>query len=351
MWEKLVSEISLDMNQAEECYQPTHFWRLGSSLLKSDLELHGIENFRSLSSTLGFFVPTYRFNGMITTPEEYQHLVSECTEAVSGSKAKMAFEDFLSGSFQARSDYRVYQASEQDCSPYTASFSESNVGCPIEQFDFNGHKYSRSSLNYLLGLNFIKKHLNDISVDTVLEIGGGFGSLGEILLSDNRNNTFYINVDIPPTCIFSSYYLNEVFGKNKIADYLETKKRDNLVIDKLRDKYLGAVLCPWQLPDLSGEVDLFVNFISFQEMEPDIVQNYLQHVARLNSKYVLLRNLREGKEIAVDNSQVGVKSPTTADDYDLFLPDYELVAVNVHPFGYETIDHFNSELRLYKRKA
>lgn len=350
MWEKLVNEISLDMHQVEECYQPTHFWQLGSSLLKNDLEIHGIQNFRSLPSTLGFFVPTYRFNGMATAPEDYQHLSAQCSELASGDKAQMAFDDFLSGNFQARSDYRVYQASDQDYSPYTSNFSESTVGSPIEQFQFNGQRYSRSSLNYLLGLSFIKKHLKDISVATVLEIGGGFGSLGEILLSDSRNNTFYINVDIPPTCIFSSYYLNEVFGKNKVADYLELKKRDRLEIDSLREDYLGAVLCPWQLPDLSGEVDLFVNFISFQEMEPDIVSNYLKHVSRLKSKFVLLRNLREGKQVATSNSEVGVKEPIKGEDYDTYLPDYDLIAVNVLPFGFETIDGFNSELRLYRRK-
>ncbi len=335
---------------ADKCYLPTHFWRMGAELLKSDIETFGIGTFRSLPSTLDFFVPTYRFNGMITDPQGYQKVIERCNSVLDSGKAKMGVVDFFSGCSQARSDYRVYLSSEQNRSPFTELFSESDVGAPIEQFEFKGKKYSRSSLNYLLGINFIKQHLQDIPVETVLEIGGGFGSLGEILLSDNRNNTFYINVDIPPTCLFSSYYLKEVFGNNEIADYLQLKTRPNLSIRELRKDHIGAILCPWQLPALSGEVDLFVNFISFQEMEPDIVQNYLAQVCRLKSKYVLLRNLREGKEIALKDSDVGVKKPTKSDDYDRYLPKYDLVAVNVLPFGFETIDGFHSELRLYKRR-
>ena len=53
----------------------------------------------------------------------------------------------------------------------------------------------------------------------------------------------------------------------------------------------------WQIEKLKGKIDLFVNFISFQEMEPEVVKNYLLKVINLKPKYILLRNLREGKQI------------------------------------------------------
>ena len=49
------------------------------------------------------------------------------------------------------------------------------------------------------------------------------------------------------------------------------------------------------MEDLEGDIDLFVNFISFQEMEPDIVINYVKR-SQVYPKYILLRNLREGKQ-------------------------------------------------------
>jgi hypothetical protein len=109
------------------------------------------------------------------------------------------------------------------------------------------------------------------------------------------------------------------------------------------------VLCAWQLEKLRGQVDLFVNFISFQEMEPHIVRNYLSHVARLGTRWVLLRNMREGKQKRSAGHHVGVDTPILGDDYLAMLPGYELVARNVLPFGYRTVDGFHSELLLLRK--
>jgi putative sugar O-methyltransferase len=350
MWKELVESISSDMEHVDEFFRPTHFWRMGAEYLQQDLDTYGITKFRSLPSTLGYFVPTYLFDGMITNQQKYAQLVSRSQDIMTSAKAKLFIADFLSGENQARADFRVYLASQSNRTPYTDNFSESKVGEPLEHFEFEGRNYSRSSLNYLLGLNFLKQHVSDISVKTVVEIGGGFGSLGEILLSDERNDTFYINVDIPPTCIFSTFYLQSIFGQSYVADYNMLSKQ-SLNIDNLRKAYKAAIICPWQLPNVEGQIDLFVNFISFQEMEPHIVQNYLNEIARLQSSYILLRNLREGKQLALNDTQVGVKEAIKSDDYNRFLPDYDLIATNVLPFGYQTIDGFHSELRLYQRKV
>ena len=97
-------------------------------------------------------------------------------------------------------------------------------------------------------------------------------------------------------------------------------------------------------------MDLFVNFISFQEMEPHIVKNYLDQVTRLNAKWILLRNMREGKQVRKDKHSVGVETPMRSDDYKAILSEYELVDRNVVPFGYRTVDNFHSELLILKHK-
>lgn len=352
MWTEQIELISTDMKQADSKYLPTSFWQFGAKGLQQDIETNGIENFRGLKSALSFFVPTYTFHGWASSPAKYQEMMTLCETHLSGNqKAILSMQDFLSGENHARSDFRVYKASDSNKKPFTDNFNESSVGSPVEQFEFENRKFSRSSLNYLLGLNFLKQQLADVPIKKVLEIGGGFGSLGEILLSDERNDTFYLNVDIAPTCLFSTYYLQSIFGQDNIADYKTLTTCDDFSLENLSSQFQGAVMCPWQLPKVTGELDLFVNFISFQEMEPDIVENYLGHVSRLNCKYVLLRNLREGKQLAIDGKRAGVKKQIKGEDYDVFLPDYELLATNVHPFGFETIDGFHSELRLYKRKS
>jgi hypothetical protein len=95
---------------------------------------------------------------------------------------------------------------------------------------------------------------------------------------------------------------------------------------------------------------VFVNFISFQEMEPHIVRNYLAQANRLNARWVLLRNLREGKPRRVPGQRHGVDTPILGDDYLAMLPDHTLVERATLPFGYQTVDGFHSELMLLRRR-
>ena len=182
----------------------------------------------------------------------------------------------------------------------------------------------------------------------MLEIGAGFGSLGEILLSDERNECLYVDVDIPPTIQVATYYLASVFGEKAVLDYQAARAMGVVDLADVSRSHKAAMLATWQLPKVVGKVDLFVNFISFQEMEPDVVRNYLSHVGRLGARYVLLRNLREGKAKAKSAKDVGVCDPVLGGMYDSFLARYRLLATNTVPFGYLTVDGFHSELRLYE---
>jgi len=340
-----------DMEAAPKLYRPTQFWKHGVQRVLDDLRCHGVERFRSLSSALGFFAPTYAFPGFCQQSEVCLQLANILAEnSATDPRWQLSLNQFLSGEMQAFSDYRVYLATLQDSHPYLDRVSESSEGKPVEQFTFDGRCFSRSFLNYLLGLNFLKTCCDLSQVNTVLEIGGGYGTLGEILLGDTRNHCFYIDIDIPPTSFVSTYYLKQVVGKPYVGDYVSLKEKSILDISALSAKYKAVVLCPWQLPKIEGAVDLFVNFISFQEMEPKVVRNYLHHVDRLRARYILLRNIREGKQKAKKPGDIGVLEPIMGKDYDLFLPNYQLLAINTVPFGYKTVDNFHSELRVYQRK-
>ena len=53
-------------------------------------------------------------------------------------------------------------------------------------------------------------------------------------------------------------------------------------------------------------------------MEPNIVKNYLAKVCNLKPNFILMRNLREGKQKYSKNA-VGVKKPILSSDYTRFL--------------------------------
>lgn len=339
LMEKLTEQSSL--------YQPGNFWKEASKDLVEEFSEHGIENFRRLNSPLSFFVPTYGFPGNACSKPIMNSFKQWQIEQNLPEKQESFFTQFSSGFSSALADYRVLAASEyadQDI-PRLLEFSESEVGNPIEHFEIEGKLYSRSALNYLLGLAFLKKFIDFSTIETVMEIGGGFGTLGEIVYKTLPGSQ-YINIDIPPTICCSSYYLQQVCGDQNVTTFENLKSRDKI---KVQDLTSVTVLPSWQIELLQGKVDLFINFISFQEMEPEIVQNYLDHVSRLKTKWVLLRNMREGKPLRSQH-RFGVDKPIFSEDYQVMLSGYELVAKNVIPFGFKTVDGFHSELMLFQRK-
>jgi putative sugar O-methyltransferase len=346
-------ELELSRNEMKlqnELYRPSAFWDDASANIVQELEINGLDKFRSLPNVLAFFVPTYGTPGSGFSVEHAKGLLEWFKGTFpEAAKAQMALDQFINGKMSAQADYRSLIASDDKAAlPYLHTFSESNIGEPIEQFEFEGRVFSRSSLNYLLGLAMLKKHLKGEVPKVVLEIGGGFGTLGEVLFSAGIEGLRYINIDIPPTSFVSQYYLSELLGRDRVATFEKTKNKTTIEINDLPE---ASVLCSWQIEKLKGNVDLFVNFISFQEMEPTIVKNYLAHVIALNTRWILLRNMREGKK---QNKQIGlgvsVDTPILGEDYLHMLPDYEVVETNVFPYGFRTVDGFHSELILLKRK-
>ena len=330
-----------------DLYRPTSFWSEASQKLAHEFEAIGIENFRRGPLALSYFVPSYGPPTLGLTKDQVDLL----TRTLSGeypehTKGMLALNAYLSGQLNALADYRVLLAanSSPDALGLT-DFSESSIGNPIEQHCFDGKNYSRSALNYLLGLSLLKQHTDLSSIKTVLEIGGGFGTLGEILGKAPSKGLKYIDVDIPPTHFAAEYYLKANFGSRNVNGFIDLEGRSTIEVSDLPD---FTVMCSWQLEKLRGQVDLFVNFISFQEMEPEVVENYLTHVTKLNARWIMLRNMREGKQKKTHGSH-GVINPVLNSDYLTFLSKYKLEAKGTLPFGYKTVDDFHSELLLFKK--
>ena len=201
-----------------------------------------------------------------------------------------------------------------------------------------GHYVARGHCATLLGLDVSKLRVQ------ASEIGGGFGTLGEILTKTN-NNVKYMDFDIAPTLNVADYYLSNVFGRDNVGGYFQQETP----VDAGESNRPLNVFGAWQIEALDEPIDLFVNFISFQEMEPEVVQNYLNHVDRVKTKWVLLRNIREGKQTIKEHG-FGVNEPIYTEDYKKMLPNYEPISSNVRPFGLKTLDGFHSELLLFERK-
>ena len=342
-------EFINDFGEQELCpeiYQPSLFWREALIKIEQSVKLNGMHGFRANKTNLKFFVPTYGcpFNRLSAKS------ISETFDTIGkplNQKQKRFVENKFNGYDHALSDYRAFKIANDGRDLLgLLNFSESKIGNPIEHFSFENKWFSRSSLNYLLGLSFLCSIAPDFKPRKILEIGGGFGTLAEILAKSNLKEFQYLGLDLPVMTNIARNYFSSCFDVPKSKPITKKKLTEAFTFDDLLQ---FSFLPNWKIEDLRGSIDLFVNFISFQEMEPHIVSNYILHVQRLSPKWVLLRNLREGKQLA-SGKKVGVNHKVLTKDYLEYFYNYELIKSSVLEYGFETPDGFNSELLVLKKR-
>jgi putative sugar O-methyltransferase len=326
-----------DMETADPLYKPTDFWQTGLADIVKDLRSRGLDDFRSHPSAHRFYVPRYRS----------QSKAVQAVAAAAKAAGKQLVADRVLGLDRARWEHAIVQGLDPGGEPNLRDVSESTWGKPSEQLVFDGRRYSKSMLNYLRGLVAVKRQVPDLKIGTVLEIGGGYGTLGEILAPQGVT---YIDVDIPPLAFVAARYLQEVLGVDAVADYAESRDWDSIDLNSLREQNRSAVICAWQLPKVVGTVDLFVNYISFQEMEPDVVANYAEQVKRLGAKVVLLRNSTVGKPVGTAEAGVGVREPITRDTYLELFSGYDLAFADAQLFGNDDDGRQTSQVMVLVRR-
>lgn len=336
-----------DMEAADPLYRPTNFWQSGLASIVTDLRRHGFERFREHESAQFFYVPLH--SRTIWRRQKWLVSLLLAVAGVIARSSAVKLREVMNGNRKARDEYRLFRAANP-AAGLPLDVSESDIGGG-ERFEVEGRLYSRSFLNYLRGLTFLKKLTNTDDVRSILEIGGGYGTLGEILLK-SRPDGFYVDVDIPPVAAVASYYLKQVFGEHAVLSYEQSRDMQVIDLDELRKSYRAVVLCAWQLPRVKGHVDVFANFISFQEMEPEVVANYVKVVQPLVRKAVLLRNSVRGKVVASKPGEIGVFEPTTTDHIIRNFDQFELLGRDSAIFGEENPRaNFRSEVLCMQRRS
>ncbi len=141
----------------------------------------------------------------------------------------------------------------------------------------------------------------------------------------------FLLFDIPPQLYVSESYLSSVFPKD-VVTFKETLDMETIDFSKKGRIYFFG---NWKFPILKNmKIDLFWNAASFQEMEPDVVSNYLT-IVNESAKAIFLQQTMEGKEEAVKKGEHGVLKATTLKDYQNNLKKFKLVKIekSLTPFG------------------
>ena len=304
-WTGLTKQLLEGVRDCDPIYRPTNFWTPGLRDILADLEQRGLESFKSWPTAGYWFYPTYHTE---LSPRSFEKTYKVALKE-NPDLSKWSWICSTNGHYEARRDFDAARlAWDQSRWPFDLDgHGENGVGRPPRHYaltDVDAVRWGKPYLNYLLCLAALSQHVAE-PPRSFLEIGGGFGVLGEILLQRDEGAR-YVNLDIPPLLTVSSYYLTTLFGDRvRVPDALDDAGPV--------DPPASACLPNWRLPDVRGPFDVFVNSFSFQEMEPHVVDHYIGMVTDLDVTYVVSLNSREGKRRATAGTEGGVLDPVTSD--------------------------------------
>jgi putative sugar O-methyltransferase len=305
-WVALNARLLEAVAECDPVYRPTNFWTPGLRQLVGELESRGLESFKAWPASAVWFYPHY---GLAWRRPRIAQLVERAVE-LDESVSRRRVHQLLSGVHQAERDFDVVRLCwDQSRWPFDLeNHGESQVGRPRQRFPLlgdDGPRWTKPYLNYLLCLAALSRHVT-APPTSFLEIGGGFGVLGEIV-TQRGSSARYVNLDIPPLLTVSSFYLCKLLGDKNVATVDDVPAAGPFEAPPV------ACLPNWRIDDLRGHHDVFVNSFSFQEMEPDVVERYVTAVAGMKVRYVVSLNSRAGKRRAAEGLEGGVVEPVTSD--------------------------------------
>ncbi len=276
-----------ELDTAPDLYRPTHFWTHGVKQILQDIDKYGFSEFKRWPTARFWFYPKFAYGFWARCAETALTHVAPHRE----QKLFRKLPEKTTGRLSGIRDFDVLRALwNHDVWPTDFSFGENPCGHPGYLPSFTGPggaRFNRAMMNYMLCLSMLSRHLTE-RPRRFLELGGGFGALGEILYGLNRESMYW-NYDLPPLSVVAEYYLDTAFPDDE-----------------------HHVRSTWELPSHADPVDVFVNTYSFQEMEPHVVKNYVEVVNKISPEFILSLNSTNGKRRAKSAQGIGVVEPVTS---------------------------------------
>ena len=293
--------IRTEQNQSD-LYKPTKYWKENTLRTKKYLEKFGLNKFRSVPQI------SKGFSDVIVENPMDAHAGKSFKEFILLKIHKNKFiqkfllEPYLKKISKLNSQTLDYQNKlfQIHYGKWLEKFLKNKksidtlIGEPSLKFKINNKFYPTTYFNSFLRIDKISKIIDLKKIRNIFEIGGGFGSLSHSLLHfyPNIHKLYYL--DIVPNIYIGNQYLKKIFSK-RVINYSQCSDQKKLVTDK---KKVIFTIPPWGIEKIPSEVDLFLNFSSFQEMEENVILNYLKFLRKILKKHsVLCFGIKGSKEI------------------------------------------------------
>lgn len=332
---ELLERMLKDNDEAKPIYQPSHVWNQVKEILTGFLRKNGLKDIRSRTDC----APMQGFGATDPSPRHYPLAILANTNIDSRYRDALidAHEVFHQNpSYQGlpfgisvlelcESAFRIAELSGRLHGATPLDTMEiSMIGTPAFTFLIRGKNYTNIFLSYYMRYAYCCQFIDFSKVDTVVEIGCGAGKFAEVLKKAHPHLGFYL-LELAPQSYICHQYLRGVFGEDAVIHYDDLRNSKHIEVPQGKIAVLGN----WQVEDIKpqGRV-LFVNTASFQEMEPDIVKNYIDYVKPYSQAIYLLQSIT-----GVPGQQAhptGANEPLTMEHYQNFLSDrYKLISQEI----------------------
>lgn len=162
--------------------------------------------------------------------------------------------------------------------------NSTSFGC-IRKVNIQNKEYAIRYISLLERIDYLTSFFNLNKINSLIEIGGGFGSNIHLLIQNFTNIKKIIYVDIFPNIFVGTEYLRNLFG-NSVKDYSTLNHLDEIKFEDNND--LEIICIPnWLLEKVTSKVDKLHNAASFQEMTIEQVENYKLLVSKILNKNLI----------------------------------------------------------------
>lgn len=321
-----------DTKTAPKLYQPTNYWAYYENKFLPGLRATGLKDFRrkrGVGESFGAtdLLPHRRTFSNMNLKKWYSiprwvidrlsniNAIKKAINHVTLLYNGISYENFRLHCF----DFAKIYGEKCGAKPIT-KLNVSLAGNPEDVFTVDGKHYTMSILYYYLQYAYCSQFLQFDSINTMAEIGSGGGKQIEVIKKLHPNISFYI-FEIPPQLYVCEQYLSAVFPRSVIS-YYETRKYKS--IPKKDHKGKIFILPTWKIGELADlNYDLFWNSASFQEMEPNVVLNFLKYINK-QCNYAFLHEQMSGKRVTSSKREHGVIQQTKTEHYREGLKDFKI---------------------------
>jgi putative sugar O-methyltransferase len=284
--EELLEQIIKGALSGPPIYRPGLYWEGKTKNAVRQLRKLGLKNFRSSKNSAitsygdNPILNVMNFSSATPTKDSIKKLIvnSYPFNRIFRSQVELTnfrFQDYLSA---VNAYFFISPRVNQLLDRYRISFDSTLGGC--EAFiEFNNLKIAHVYLKLLDTLDHIDAQINLSEVNSVIEIGGGFGVNVDLQLQLFPNIRKVLYVDIAPNLYVGTQYLKSKYGAS-VIDFKITRDLETISFKDDESLEIYCIL-PSQIELVKTKFDLFHNAHSFVEMSQEAVVNYGTQVKRL----------------------------------------------------------------------